>query len=475
MEVINEVMNLAEQFTYRDFIDLMYKKDDKGFITVFRKGLRGKIYQKHFKENTIAAELDFCFEKDYTTDLYTSINTFIAPERTIEKLRYLNALYIDIDCYKLNLRKESVVYFLENDFYGSVIPEPTLVVESGRGLTLYWKINSVPSKALTLWKAMQYFLYKELKEFGADINALDPSRIFRVIGSCNTKSFTDVKVIEYNKHNIYDLKWLKENYLPKVEKKKYIKKPFKGKIVRVFNKYTLELARLKDLETLAELRNYDLDTREVFLFLYRYYAEYLEGKEKALEMTLELNSKFIRPLSIGEVRSSTKSNYIGKYNYSNSKLIEMFNISEEEQLHLTTIHSKTLKLERYNESRRSKRRNEEGLTSREQDKLDKLYSIFKGLKKELKNKEIAEVLNVTVRLVQKYKKEISENKELHLKLQNMYEIELKKLEEAEKNNVEKLLISHVKISTSKNVDEVNYFEELNKSPAIDINFEKTGT
>ena len=109
MEIMKELINIEKQFTYRDFIDFMYKKEDKGFITVFRKGLKGKIYQKHFKANEIVNELDLCFEQDYTTDLYTSINTFITPERTIEKLRYLNALYIDKDCYKLNLKKESVL------------------------------------------------------------------------------------------------------------------------------------------------------------------------------------------------------------------------------------------------------------------------------------------------------------------------------------------------------------------------------
>lgn len=461
------------RFTYRDFIDLMYK-DDKGFIAVFRKGLRGKIFQKHFTKDTIGEELDFCFEKSYTTDLYTSINTFVRPERTLENLRYLNSLYIDIDCYKLNLKKENVLYFLEQDFYGSVIPEPTLVIDSGRGLTLYWKINSVPSKAVTLWKAIQYFLYNALKEFGADINALDPSRIFRVIGSNNTKSYTDVEVIEYNKHNIYDLKWIKENYLPKVEKKKNVsKKPFKGKIVRVFNKYTLELARLKDLEKLAELRSYDLDTREVFLFLYRYYAEALEGKERALEMALELNSKLISPLSISEVRSSTKSNYIGKYNYSNAKIIEMFNISEEEQTNLITIHSKSLKYEKNNERRKKERRNNKGLTSREQEKLDKLYSIFKGIKKELKTKEIAELLNVTVRLVQKYKKEIAENKDLYTKLENMYIEEIAEVSEDVKNDIEKLLISHIKNYVHNNSEENILNNKFDKEAYF--SYENTGT
>lgn len=457
--------NYLEEFTYSDFIDLIYK-DDKGFISVFRKGFKG-IFQHHYKKDQLEEVLDDFFNKEYTTDLYMSVNTFVKPERTLESLRYLNALYIDIDCYKLKLRKESVLFFLENDFYGSIIPEPTLVVDSGRGLTLYWKIESVPSKALPLWKAMQYYLYNALKEFGADINALDASRILRVIGSNNMKSYTDVKVIEYNKDNIYNLKGLKQDYLPKVEKSKNEKKEFKGKIVNIYNGFTLAKARLKDLEKLVELRNFDIDNREVFLFLYRYYAEILEGPEIALEMATELNDRLLSPLPMGELRSSTKSNYIGKYNYKNEKIIDMFSISEEEQKHLMTIKSKRVKYDKNNERRKANRRNSNGLTDKEQSKRNKLYSIFKGMKKNLKTKEIAEILDVSTRLVQKYKKELENNEELLSELEKMY---LDEVTENANLSIEELLISHVEISK-----EINNEDEILIDPVVYKAYEDTGT
>ena len=52
----------------------------------------------------------------------------------------------------------------------------------------------------------------------------------------------------------------------------------------------------------------------------------------ALELTYEFNNKFIKPLSLSEVRSSTKSNYIGKYNYKNSTLVELLDISKDEMI-----------------------------------------------------------------------------------------------------------------------------------------------
>ena len=70
---------------------------------------------------------------------------------------------------------------------------------------LIWLLNSVPSKALPLWKAIEEYLYSVLKPFGADRQALDPTRILRVPGSINSKSKTTVKVIEQYDY-IYDLR-----------------------------------------------------------------------------------------------------------------------------------------------------------------------------------------------------------------------------------------------------------------------------
>ena len=35
-----------------------------------------------------------------------TINTFYRQERTVESLRWINAIYIDLDCYKKGITKE---------------------------------------------------------------------------------------------------------------------------------------------------------------------------------------------------------------------------------------------------------------------------------------------------------------------------------------------------------------------------------
>lgn len=403
--------------TYSDFNNLLYKDHDKGFVGVFRKGFKG-IYTRSYRKEFLGDGLKGYFDNEYNTELYSSMNTFVTPNRTIESLRYLNALYIDIDCYKLNMRKESVLFFLENDFYNTIIPEPSFIVDSGRGLYLIWLIEQVPSQALSLWKAMQYYLYNALKEFGADRAALDAARVLRVVGSYNLKSNTEVKVIEFN--NIrYRLKDLKEEYLPKVEKKeKKEKKEFKGKIVRFFNIYSLYKARMNDLLKLVEIRDYDVSgRREMVLFLYRYYATLVEGEEEAERLTFELNEKFVQPISLSEIRS-TNSNYIGKYNYRNETLVELLEVSKEEMEQMTSLVSKEFKYEKNNLKRREKRRNEDGLTKREAAKKEKMKIIVKGLNECKNTKEISEEYSISIRVVQKYTKELKENEELLKSLQN---------------------------------------------------------
>ena len=76
---------------------------------------------------------------------------------------------------------------LESNYFNKIIPATNYIIDSGRGLALLWNINKVPSQALPLWKAIQEYLYHQLKEFGADRQALDATRVLRVPGSINSK------------------------------------------------------------------------------------------------------------------------------------------------------------------------------------------------------------------------------------------------------------------------------------------------
>lgn len=390
-----------------DNIDIQHK-DSKGWITLAQ--IKGDYSQYHYKYKDLKEAVKEWMVKD-GTNLYISQNTFYKPQRRIENLKELKTLYIDIDCYNSQYTKDAVIYFIENDLYGTKIPRPNMLIDSGRGLYYVLLIESVPHMALPLWYAVQRYLYEHLKEYGGDIKALDPTRVLRVSGSINSKSNTQVEIIDYYDYK-YTLREIQEEYLPEIPKKKEIKKGRPKKVVALFNEYSLYHARLLDLTKICELRSYDMEGyREITLFLYRYWTCcFTNDEEKALSDALELNALFKVPLTTREVERNTRSAEIAykdkKYKYTNTKLIEILGITQEEQQHLKTIINNKEKYRRCSEEKKAKqklkRRNENGLTKREQAKRDLIKEVQTLKQQGLKQREVVEKLDLGIATVKRY-------------------------------------------------------------------------
>ena len=357
-----------------------------GWITLAKKDPQTKRFrQYHYRPEELASSLSEWMGED----VYYSQNSFYKPQRRIDNIRQLRTLYVDLDVYNLDLDPEWVLGKLELEYFGQTLPEPNMVIFSGRGLVLIWNIDPLPYVAMPLWRAVENYFAEQLKEIGADTKATDPARIFRLAGSINSKNNATVKA-EYRHDYRYDIHQLQYDYLPELSPKKLAvkKKGRKTKIVRMFNIYTLHLSRARDIAKLVELREGDVKGyRETILFLYRYFtACFTDDPDKALEDTLSLNSEFILPLPEKEVRSATKSaekawkaksdakadatakamGYPGAgYNLPNSKIIEWLGITPEEQKHLSSIIDKDEKRRRNTEARRKKRR-EEGMRPMEE-------------------------------------------------------------------------------------------------------------
>lgn len=305
-----------------------------------------------------AAELAQHLSEWTGEDVYFSQNTFYKPQRRIDSIRQLRSLYVDLDVYNVGLSPEYALGKLEYDYFGRDVPDPNLVIFSGRGLVLVWNIDPVPYQAMPLWKALEGHFIKCLEEIGADPKASDPARIFRLAGSVNSKNGAIVKT-QYRHDYRYDIHDLKYDYLPEIEKKSQ-KKGRNTKIVHMFNVYTLHLARARDIATLVELRNGEVDSyRELICFLYRYFTCcYTSDPETALEQTKSINAEFSHPLREREVVSATKSaqkaweatsdkraNEIAKslgypgagYRLKNSTIIDWLDITDDEQKNLSTI------------------------------------------------------------------------------------------------------------------------------------------
>lgn len=372
-------------------------RDSKGWIT--RAEINCGYKQWHYRYNAL-------LEQEFNQEnVYISINTFYSTFRRLEYLKELKAQFIDLDTYKTGFTKEQIIMHLEADYFNKSIPRPNLIIDSGRGLYLIWLLNSVPSKALPLWKAIEEYLYSVLKPFGADRQALDPTRILRVPGSINSKSNTTVNVIEQYDY-IYDLREIQNEYLPELEERKAKKKGRPSKTVFIHRERSLYYARIQDIIKLCELREYELKGhRELILFLYRYYLCYfLEDTKKALEDVLELNREFVYPLSETEVIRATRSAekvYLSKdkdYKYKNETLIELLAITELEETYMTTIISDKEFKRRKNI--RNKKAYEEKLRAdgkvSEKDKIAERRAKIKDLLAQgLKQKDICSQLDIS--------------------------------------------------------------------------------
>lgn len=387
-------------------------ENSKGWITLATKDLKksrkDQWKQRHYKIENLK-NLDLM-----GLDTYISLNTFYKPCKASENVKEINCLYSDLDFYKgkceyNNYTKEQILMNLNDNYFNKTLPIPSYIIDSGRGMYLIWLIEPVPYKALKEWQKIQKYILKQLKEFGADKVAVDVSRVLRVPGSINSKSNTRVEILEEYNYR-YTLREIREQFYREEKKaKKKVKKKSKNKpkkVVSVTNKLTflrttrsLYNARIEDLEKLCELRNYKLKgKREIILFLYRYWlCMYTEDTEEALEKTLELNNKFNEPLKRNEVLTDTKAaekvfkDDSKDYNYKNSTLIELLDITEEEQKELKTIISNE-EYKRRENIRSKKNYNSVKAKENYHDKLKKDGKLTKKEEIEIRRKKIKDLL-----------------------------------------------------------------------------------
>lgn len=409
-------------------------RNTDGWVTLAKKDPQTqRFHQFHYQPAELAEHLSQWTDED----VYYSQNTFYKPQRRIDNIRQLRTLYVDLDVYNLGLKPLWVLGKLEHEYFGQVIPEPNMVIFSGRGLVLIWNIVPIPHMAMPLWRAVENFLASSLKEVGADTKATDPARIFRLPGTINSKSNVIVTA-QYRHEYRYDIHELQYEYLPELTPAppKAKKKPGpKPKIVRLFNIYTLHLSRARDIAKLVELREGNVTNyREYICFLYRYFTCcYTNDPERAMEEMLDLNNEFTEPLPYQEVVTATKSaqkaweaksnakadetaramGYPGAgYNLKNAKLIEWLNISPEEQREMSIIIGPQEKRRRNALAKEADRRSKGMRPMEEYNEERKKSTDDKALKLQIlmqenphwTNAQLAESMQTTVRTIQRLKK-----------------------------------------------------------------------
>src|SRR5207245_7908 len=98
----------------------------------------------------------------------------------------LNANFVDLDCYRKKLSFEAARCRVSRMVRAGIIPKPSMIANSGRGMWLFWllhdeKDRNLPPKGdpkyyannFHLWRIIQEALISRLRHLGADPVAKD--------------------------------------------------------------------------------------------------------------------------------------------------------------------------------------------------------------------------------------------------------------------------------------------------------------
>lgn len=202
-------------------------------------------------------------------NLYLSLNAFRYGVRQTKALMQIRNIGVDVDCYKLGMTIEQALEEVKTFIFTNKLPEPNLILFSGRGIQLIYSISggASPKMAfLSQYITAQYIGL--LQHIGADSSATDVTRVFRLPYSINSKNNQQVQVeiwrtLEYSLEELY-------RYCTPLEARRKPSRKKKATLVSLppqkdlLTLYSLNSARKDDLETLISLRQGSIEKRNVF-------------------------------------------------------------------------------------------------------------------------------------------------------------------------------------------------------------------
>lgn len=356
-------------------------------------------------------------------DVYFSLNTFKSYHRRSDDCVRLNALYTDLDCYKVGIDVNEARFIIDEMIANEEILTPNIIIYSGRGLQLIWLMEFMYYKNyLKLWQRMQDEVYKRLRHLNSDSQAKSVTQVFRLAGSVSSRTGGIVRA-EYLKDARYSIGEMKEFLLTELPTSKANDNVVTLSTAKVSEKKkshnhvltenSLNQTRLKDFETLLKIQ--PIVNRKTLLFNYAICAKAIGMDEQLIERNLErINQIFQKPLPSSRIRGAITSVKNVVYKKTNERLIDELNITIEEQRQLTTIISKQVKKER-EQKRKEEQRRAKGIKPKaeyQQERKaihgERTQALGRLLEQQpnLKNKELAEMLSCSVSTIKRMKSEL---------------------------------------------------------------------
>lgn len=387
-------------------------------------------------------------------DLYASINAFgynsnRVLTRQSKQLKQIRNVAIDIDQYNLGLEIDETLDIIQSLIVSNMIPEPNLILTS-RGIQLFYTIDKGAAPEMA-WLAgyITEQLVSKLEHVGADYNATDVSRVMRVPNTINSRNGATVKAAIWN-DEAYSLQELQQ-YCKPLTKKEY-KTGAKATVVElptanVAQFHRTNWARQRDLKRLLELRNGDMTgCRNTFVYILAFQQTLIfqddsynsviksvkeatksmyttdkgaEDSENWLENTVKSAYDgalgFLNHLKVNNYKIVYKRNDGIVKTMNTKKIINKLNISEAEQYEMGSLRNAEVK-RRQDKDRKTADRRSKGMKSmadyndkRRADKLARMQRIADLQAEGMKQKDIAEALNISLITVKRLIKELKEN------------------------------------------------------------------
>ena len=345
------------------------------------------------------------------SDVWITQNEFFKPNRRLVNLGRLTVCFADLDYYKLSTalaRPEAVAAAILAHCEGTGVPKPNLIINSGRGLQIKWLLDPLPAAALPRWNAVQRAIGQSFTAFGSDARAQDASRVLRLVGSYNIRSGLQVRVLYADTTKPYEFESLADAFLPfsrqelaelraqRAERQQHTSRAHRSPHdtaavptgLRALSIRQLWWDRLSDLRALMRLRGWATvpeGHRDIILWLAAVALTWVLPLPWLRRELAELGREFGGTLSeterlrcltatLARAEQAASGHLIevdGKpldprYRLSNARLIDLLQVTPEEERQLKTIVSageaRRRHAERENARRAAQRTADSGLT-----------------------------------------------------------------------------------------------------------------
>ena len=295
-------------------------------------------------------------------DYYITANTISGVTRRESGLFGLQNIVIDIDCHKddeihrIPELVQAFIWYCKRDLWSQeTVPTPNSIVRTGRGVQLWWALKPCYGGSDYGKSRYHYDKIKNtfidhieclLSEYSEELNGLEVDRgasvnpvgYFRLPCTYNTKAkkYSSLEILHSERYDQRDLTLLEAPEQPVCEKKssQNIIPLLESDIPVLKNFHSTGAKRVIQLINLRNLRRNDVgaETRNNFNFSVYNALRMSYDHDAAMIRLRSYNAGFINPMTEDELENCiVTAKHLNGYKYTNEKLIELLNITEEEQ------------------------------------------------------------------------------------------------------------------------------------------------